>query len=66
LKYSETEMDSMDRAMCYLESLGSAITRLSLYEDEPHDMSVMADMGRLVSEKASTLLDAIQRAPGEE
>ena len=60
LHFTVYEMAELDRTFCTLSSLGSIITRTCNLETDKLDYASLADMGRLVSEKAGVLLEAIQ------
>ena len=60
LHFHADEMMELDQTLCVLHSLGTIITQVCNLETEEPDYPSLADMGRLVTEKANNVLDAIQ------
>ena len=60
LHFAAEEMMELDQTLWVLHSLGTIITQVCNLETEEPDYPSLADMGRLVSEKAEALLETIQ------
>jgi len=60
-------MMELDQTLCVLHSLGTVITQVCNLETVEPDYPSLADMGRLVTEKANNVLETIQGPfkPGE-
>lgn len=60
LHFHADEMMELDQTLCVLHSLGTVITQVCYLETEKPDYPSLADMGRLVTEKANDVLETIQ------
>ncbi len=58
--FTAEDMFEMDRLFCILHSLGTIITQVCNLETEEPDIPSLADLGRLVREKADFGLEQIQ------
>ena len=61
LHFNTDEMMELDQTLGVLHSLGTVITQICNVETGKPDYASLADMGRLVAEKANNILVTIQQ-----
>ena len=50
---------SLDKTLCFIDSMGKVITRLCEPESEPVGREILADLGRVISHEAMSAFDRV-------
>ena len=57
--FDEQTVDSLDRSICTLHSMGKILAHLATMEEQEPDLSTLADLGRVVVREAKAALDLL-------